>query len=91
VGNGRPKVDRADTAPAPEAGADGLEVSISAKATEVADARAAVEAMPDTRIDRVQAIQVEVVEGSYHRDSQVIAKKMVDESLRESLRSRSDR
>lgn len=40
--------------------------------------------MSDVRIDRVQEIRLAVDEGSYQVESRVLAKRMVDEAVRES-------
>lgn len=49
-------------------------------------ARAAIDHIPDVRHDKIDALQSSVNDGTYHVDSEVVAKRMVDESLRESAR-----
>ncbi len=68
-----------------------MDVSISGKAAEVQQAQAAVKALPETRVELVTAIQEEVDSGRYQRDSKKIAKRMVNEALRESLRNKRGR
>lgn len=87
AGRGPQKSDAADSAPAAGPGSAGLEVSISAQAAEVSQAKEAIGALPDTRIDMIESIQNEIDSGRYQRDSQVIAKKMVDEALRDSIKN----
>ena len=58
----------------------------SAKASEVQQAKAALESVPDTRVEMVAAIQNEIDEGTYKRDSKQVAKKIVNEHLRQSAK-----
>jgi flagellar biosynthesis anti-sigma factor FlgM len=59
-------------------------VSISGASQVVSSARAAITAMSDVRVGRVQEIRLAVDEGSYQVESRVLAKRMVDEAIRES-------
>jgi len=60
------------------------DVELSESLTEVNTAKAAVAAMPDVRTEKVEAIKPRIEDGSYEVDSKVVAKRMVDASLRES-------
>lgn len=91
LGGNTPRVTRPDDAPAPQAGGSDLHISISPRAAEVQQAQAALQSLPDTRVELVAALQGEIDSGRYQRDSHVIAKKMVDEALRESLRQKRGR
>ncbi len=91
VGGNANKANRADNAPPAGPASSGLNVSISPRAAEVQQAQAAMASIPDTRVEVVTALQNEIQSGQYQRDSHVIAKKMVNESLRESLKRRSAR
>jgi flagellar biosynthesis anti-sigma factor FlgM len=82
---------RVDAAPRAAPNPHGLEVSISPQVETVSQAREVVATLPETRIHLVQGIQIEVEEGRYSRDSNVIAKKMINEALRESVRRRATR
>ena len=67
-----------------QAPAEAADVNLSEAVHEVESVRKALAAMPDVRVDKVDALKPVVDEGSYHVDSKVIAKKVVDTSLRES-------
>lgn len=88
---GSAKVDKTDAAAKAGPQGSGLEVSISEKANEVQQAQAAVKSMPDVRVDVVSAIQGEIDQGTYKRDSKKIAKRMVNEALRESIEDKGNR
>jgi flagellar biosynthesis anti-sigma factor FlgM len=85
---GAPKVNRADAIDRAIPGGGDIDVSISGKAAEVQQAQAAIQALPETRVELVSAIQQEVGSGRYQRDSKVIAKRMINEALRESLKKK---
>lgn len=76
--DGADKVDRSDAAE-PSVGVD-----LSPTSQVVSSARAAIDAMPDVRMDRVSEIRLSVDDGSYQVQSEELARRMVDESLRES-------
>jgi flagellar biosynthesis anti-sigma factor FlgM len=59
-------------------------VSLSSASQVVASAKAAISAMSDVRIERVTEIRLAIDDGTYQVESQALAKRMVDESLRES-------
>jgi len=59
-------------------------VHLSNAMQEVDKARQAIQAMPDVRVEKINELKPIVDEGSYHVESKVLAKKMVDTSLRES-------
>ena len=61
-------------------------VSLSDTSQLVSSARSAMGQIPEIRVEKVQDLKLSVDEGSYHVESQVVAKRMVDESLRESAR-----
>jgi flagellar biosynthesis anti-sigma factor FlgM len=90
-GGGPAKADKTDSAAPAGPGGSGLEVSISDKANEVQQAQAAVKNMPDVRVKVVAAIQGEIDQGTYKRDSKKIAKRMVNEALRESIEKKKQR
>jgi flagellar biosynthesis anti-sigma factor FlgM len=73
--------DRADLAPSTTPAAD---VEISNTLREVDKARQSMAAMSDVRVERVEEIKPLVDDGSYKVESEVLAKKMVDTSLKES-------
>jgi len=76
---------RAEPAPPVSPAAD---VEISGSTREVDRAREVLAAVPDVRIERVEEIKPLVDDGSYKVESKVLAKKMVDTSLRESAQDR---
>jgi len=61
-------------------------VSISGASQLLASARTTIATMPDVRIERVDEVRLSLDDGSYHVESRVLAKRMVDEALRESAR-----
>jgi len=82
----KPKVEGVPTAETRAA-----DVNLSEAMSEVARARESAKALPDILVEAVEELKPIVNDGSYRRESKVIAKKMVDSSLRESahlLRSR---
>ena len=72
---------KADNAVRIEPAAD---VELSESLAEVNTAKTALAAMPDVRTEKIEAIKPRIEDGSYEVDSKVVAKKMVDSSLRES-------
>ncbi|MBN1477947.1 flagellar biosynthesis anti-sigma factor FlgM [Candidatus Sumerlaeota bacterium] len=88
---GSSKSGKANAASGAQRGPGEVDVTISPKAAEVEQAKAVVEGLPETRVELVSAIQGEVEGGTYARDSQKIAKRMVNEALRESLRRKGRR
>ena len=84
-------MNRADGASAAGPSSGDIDVSISGRAAEVQQAKEIVHSLPDMRVELVTALQDEVDSGRYERSSQVIAKKMVNEALRESVRKRQGR
>ena len=74
--------------PAPTGATD---VNLSPALQEVDRARKAASSLPDVPAEVVQELKPVVDNGSYRRESKVIAKKMVDTSLRESAMLRSRR
>lgn len=59
-------------------------VHLSNAMQEVDRARQAVQAMADVRVEKINELKPIVEDGSYHVESKVLAKKIVDTSLRES-------
>lgn len=64
------------------------DVAISDSVKEVEQAKEAVKAMPDVRVEKVDAIKPLVNDGSYEAPSEEVAKRMVDSSLRESAQQK---
>lgn len=60
------------------------EVELSESLHEIDGAKETLATMPNVRVERVQEIKPRVDDGSYKVESKVVAKKMVDASLRES-------
>ncbi|MBN1866240.1 flagellar biosynthesis anti-sigma factor FlgM [Candidatus Sumerlaeota bacterium] len=85
-GAGKPKVE-----PTPSIDARATDVRISDMSREIDRVRETVMDLPDVRVERVSEIKPLVDEGNYQVESKVIAKKMVDESLRESARLKKSR
>ena len=61
-------------------------VSLSDTSQLVSAAKASLAQLPDVRMEKVSDLKLSVDDGSYHVESQVVAKRMVDEALRESAR-----
>ena len=80
-------VDKTDKAARTEEGATDVELSSSLR--EVDKAVETVKSMPDVRIDKVEEIKPLVDDGSYQVESGKLAKRIVDESLRESAHAKS--
>ena len=80
------KVDKTGTAKGSEV--EEVNVVISERAKEVDQAREVAGTIPDSRVEKVRAIKGAIDEGSYHVDSLELAKKIVNEALRESLHKR---
>ena len=80
----KPKVVEDKNAIPKTGGADNIDFSDTSK--NLLKAQETVKAMPDTRIERVTEIKSALDDGEYQIESKVIAKKMVDESLNESLK-----
>jgi flagellar biosynthesis anti-sigma factor FlgM len=86
-GGGSDKAAKADSAP-PAGPGGGFEVSISAEAGQVQQAKEALANLPDVRMEMVSALQSEIDSGQYQRDSHQVAKRMVNEHLRSSIKSK---
>ena len=71
-----------DSAPAQS----GDNISLSGASKQIQSAQSAIQGLPDVRLERVTEIKNALDDGNYHVESEVIAKKMVNESLGESLR-----
>ena len=64
------------------------DVELSASSREVDKAKSLLDAMPDTRPEKVQELKPLVENGSYRIAAGHVAKKMVDSALRESINVR---
>jgi len=83
----KPAVDQvrsAEAAPVSPAAADGAapvagseQVVLSARAEEVARAREALQAVPETRSERVAELRRQVEAGTYHVPAEDVAEKML--------------
>ena len=80
-----PQVEQAEEAK-PADRSDSLNLSDTSK--NLMSAREKVNALPDVRVERVSEIKSALDDGGYHVESEKIAKKIVDESLSESLRGK---
>lgn len=58
---------------------DSVEISEGVK--EIANAKELISMLPETRTEVVTEIKISVEDGSYHRESKKVAKKLVDESV----------
>ena len=56
-------------------------VEISEDVKEIANAKELISMLPETRTEVVTEIKISVEEGTYHRESKKVAKKLVDESV----------
>ncbi len=77
------KVEKTDKADPVE---PNIGVSLSGTTQQVAAVRKQLDAIPDVRMDKIVDIKMAVDAGSYKVESGKVAKKMIDESLRESAR-----
>jgi len=66
------QVERADES-------DSVEISEGVK--EIAMAKEIISMLPETRTEVVSEIKISVEDGTYHRESKKVAKKLVDESV----------
>ncbi len=65
------------------------DVELSDQLQQVEKARQIIEGLTDVRIEKVEEIKPRIEDGSYQVDSQVVAKKIVDASLREDAERKS--
>lgn len=82
---GAPPSAEIGKAPAPAAPAEDS-IDISAGSREVGQLKEVIAAMPDVRIEKIEDIRDQVEDGSYHVESEKIAKRVVDEALEEAVR-----
>jgi negative regulator of flagellin synthesis FlgM len=61
--------------------ADAAKTEISSEARELAHAKHAAAAAPDTREEKIAELKRRIAEGKYHVDANAVADKMVDEHL----------
>jgi flagellar biosynthesis anti-sigma factor FlgM len=73
---------RKKEAPAPVS--EAADVELSASLQEIDRAREALAILPDVRVEKVEGVKPLVDDGSYKVESEVLAKRIVDTSLRES-------
>ncbi len=59
------------------------DVELSDQLQQVENARQIMEGLTDVRIEKVEEIKPRIEDGSYQVDSEVVAKRIVDASLRE--------
>ena len=78
----RPTGSRKEDALAPVS--EAADVELSASLQEIDKAKEALATLPDLRVERVEGIKPLVDDGSYKVESEVLAKRIVDTSLRES-------
>lgn len=76
--------DKGQVDKAPAADTAAADVNLSETTREVNRARQTLAQIPDVRVERVNELKPIVEDGSYHVESKVLAKKIVDTSLRES-------
>lgn len=62
------------------------QIEISSQSRQVQELKAAVAQIPDVRTEKIEGIRDAVDEGSYHVESEVIAKRVVDDALEEAIR-----
>ena len=72
-----------------EKGSKASVVNISSRAEELAQIRARLEEIPEVRMDKVQAVKEEIQAGTYQRDSEATALRLLSDSLMFSLFSES--
>jgi flagellar biosynthesis anti-sigma factor FlgM len=70
---------------------EAVNVDLSESSRGVKRARALLASIADLRIDKVTQLRSAIEDGSYQVQSDKIARRMVDEALRESARLRQDR
>lgn len=83
---GKKQSSKADSSPDSTKNESSGGISISETSQVVSSAKKAIEALPDVRVGKVTETQLAIDDGSYAVESQKLAKHMVDESLRESVR-----
>ncbi|MCX7014697.1 MAG: flagellar biosynthesis anti-sigma factor FlgM, partial [Candidatus Sumerlaeota bacterium] len=67
---------------------EAVSVDLSESSRDVRRAREHIATLPDVRMERVAELRDAIEDGSYQVESGKIARKMVDEALRESARLR---
>ena len=63
-----------------------VNVVISERSKEIDQAKATLKTIPNIRIEKVTSLKGAIDKGSYHVDSKILAKRIVNEALLESLR-----
>ncbi len=69
------------TTPKVEKAQESISVEISENVREVSRAKKMLSTVPDMRVNVVSGLKGSVGEGTYHRESKKVAKKLVDESI----------
>jgi len=69
-------------APAPQ----GDQIDISSTSRQVQQLKGAVASIPDVRLDKIDGIKDQVEDGTYHVESEKLAKAVVDEALEDAMR-----
>lgn len=72
---------RVATAPTAEPAAEADKAGITDGARELGHARAVVEAAPDVRADRIQALRKQIADGTYHPDPREIAREIIERGI----------
>lgn len=84
-------------APSPKSPADsvesaaGINVQLSQTSREIGRAQHAIGGIPDIRIEFITEIRDSIENGTYKRDSEVVARKIVNEFLFESIKMKQRR
>ena len=85
VGSGAvPVPGQAGKVEAPAPAADDL-VEISSTSREIGELKNALSAVPDVNLQKVESIRGAIEEGSYHVESEKLAKRVVDQALEDAL------
>jgi len=65
-----------------------VSVDLSESSRNVTRAREAIAVLPEIRVEKVAELKEAIEDGSYQVESEKVARKMVDEALRESARQK---
>lgn len=74
--------DQAEAAQTPERVTDKVELASSTQVRKLAEA---ARALPAVRTEKVEELRGKIDDGSYHVDSEVLARKVVDEAINDLL------
>ena len=67
-------------------GQQGDQIEISSTSRQVSQLKGTVANLPDVRMDRIDGIKDQVEDGTYHVETEKLAKVVVDEALEDALR-----